>query len=132
MKLHVMLVDDDEVFILLQKVWLVKSELSDDPQSFLNGKRALDYLNEHWEEAETFLIFLDINMPVMNAWEFLDALQSTPFVEKVLVIIVTSSVDTKDRKKAAQYPQVIDFIEKPLNIDTFYRIKQLPQVAPLL
>lgn len=131
MSLKVLIADDDEVVIFLQKMMVVHSGLSPEPISFNDGKAAIDYLNEQYKEGDSYLILLDINMPVMNGWEFLDAIQTMPFSNAVSVVMVTSSIDSKDRDKAKQYTQVIDYIEKPLNIETCNRIKRLPQIADL-
>jgi CheY-like chemotaxis protein len=131
MSLKILIVDDDSVIILLHKE-MVKRFISNDLLCFLNGKSTLDYLTEHVNEGDSFLIFLDINMPIMNGWQFLDAIQALPFSNMISVVMVTSSIDTKDRGKAKQYPQVIDFVEKPLSIKTCNQLKQLPQLAGLL
>lgn len=128
MSLKVLIVDDDEVVIFLQKMMVANSGLSPEPLSFKHGKAAIDYLNEEYKEEDKYLILLDINMPVMDGWEFLDAIQTMPFSNAISVIMVTSSINSADRDKAKEYAQVIDYIEKPLNIDACNRIKLLPQV----
>jgi CheY-like chemotaxis protein len=131
MSLKVLIVDDDSVIVLLHKE-MVRRFISPEVQCFLNGKKALDYLTEHYIEGGPILILLDINMPVMNGWELLDALQALPSSNLISVIMVTSSIDTRDKERAKQYPQVIDFVEKPLSIKTCNRLKQLPQMVGLL
>lgn len=131
MSLKVLVVDDDEVVIFLHKMMVEDSGLSPEPISFKDGKAAIEYLNEQYKEGDFYLILLDINMPVMNGWEFLDAIQTMPFSNLTSVVMVTSSIDSIDRDKAKQYTQVIDYIEKPLNLDTCNRIKCLPQIAGL-
>lgn len=131
MSLKVLVVDDDEVVIFLHKMMAVHSGLSPEPISFKDGKAAIEYLKEQYKEGDFYLILLDINMPVMNGWEFLDAIQTMPFSNLTSVVMVTSSIDSIDRDKAKQYTQVIDYVEKPLNIETCNRIKRLPQMASL-
>lgn len=129
MSLRLVIVDDDKVVIFLHNLVVKKGSLSMDPLAFTGGKEALDYLHNHHQEDITYLILLDINMPEMSGWEFLDIIQDMPYANAVSVIMVTSSIDAKDKERAKAYKQVIDFIEKPLNIDTCNRIKRLPQIA---
>ena len=129
MNLNVLIVDDDKMIIHLHKVMVARSKLCESPLSFSDGNLALEFLKAAFAEDQHYLILLDINMPVMNGWEFLDAIQDFPFAKKVLVVMVTSSVDTGDKIKAKQYSQVIYFLEKPLKMDTCNYIKTLPKLV---
>jgi CheY-like chemotaxis protein len=62
------------------------------------------------------LIFLDLNMPVMGGWEFLDHFNSPEFSEfnTIKVVVLSSTIDPEDLEKAKQYPMVIDFLSKPI------------------
>lgn len=132
MSLKVLLVDDDEMIIYLHTMVAQISGLSSAPICFADGKAAIDYLNEHYKAGDSFLILLDINMPVMDGWGFLNAIQTQPYSGTTTVVMVTSSIDSMDREKAYQYKNVIDYIEKPLNPEIFKRIMHLPQVVPFL
>lgn len=129
MKLETLIVDDDNMVVFLNKIAVVESGLDPRPVSVFNGQQALDYISQHQTQDIAFLVLLDINMPEMDGWEFLDAIQTVKFIGPVYVVMVTSSVDNRDRKKAKTYPQVIDYKEKPLSISTCVTIKDLPQVA---
>ena len=132
MSLKVLIVDDDKMIKLLHKMMVLKSGLCTDPLVFDEGKSAFDFLVAHHTDFENYLILLDINMPIMNGWEFLEAIQGKEFVHKLQVIMVTSSVDTGDRNKAKDYIQILDFLEKPLKVDGCNYIKSLPTIASLL
>ena len=119
MTFETMIVDDDEMVIFLHKIAVVESGLTAKPVVAFNGSQALDHILEHSETS--FLILLDINMPEMDGWEFLDAIQNHS--AKLFIVMVTSSVDSRDRNKALRYAQVIDYIEKPLSADKCARIK---------
>jgi CheY-like chemotaxis protein len=65
------------------------------------------------------LIFLDINMPIMDGWEFLDEFQKLPdfLLEKCKVTMLTSSLDHDDIEKSKKYKCVVGFISKPLTVE---------------
>ncbi len=132
MKLNVQIIDDDQVIIFLHKVIIKKSGLSADPAIFSNGQQALNSLLQNFQQGERYLIFLDINMPVMDGWQFLDEIQKLPFEKSIMVVMVTSSIDASDKIKAKVYSQVIDFIEKPLKFDACNKLIQLPEIAHFL
>jgi len=132
MSLKVLIVDDDKMIKLVHKMMVLKSGLCTEPLVFDEGKSAFDFLVSKHTDFDNYLVLLDINMPIMNGWEFLDAIQGKEFEKKLIVIMVTSSVDTGDRNKSKEYPQIIDFLEKPLKVDACNYIKNLPTIASLL
>jgi CheY-like chemotaxis protein len=93
------------------------------PETYLNGREALDNLLATADADTRSLILLDINMPVMSGWEFLDAIQDQPFAKHMKVAMVTSSVDASDKLKAKTYPQVVGFLEKPITVDMLNDLK---------
>jgi response regulator of citrate/malate metabolism len=130
MNLNVLIVDDDKMITLLHKVMVTKNKICSNPFLFKDGKEALDFLLTEYKSDELYLVLLDINMPVLNGWEFLDSIQSERFAKELLVVLVTSSVDSGDKVKAKTYPQVIGFLEKPLRTDSCNYIKSLPELLP--
>ena len=129
MSLNVLIVDDDPIFVMMHKLKVKMSSIADNPQIHHNGKSALESIVGNKEDDASFLIFLDINMPVMNGWDLLNALQVSPISDKVFVALVTSSVDKMDKERASRYPQVIGFYEKALNVETCIEIKTNPAIA---
>tara|TARA_R110002051_G_scaffold65839_1_gene119479 strand:- start:23743 stop:24153 length:411 start_codon:yes stop_codon:yes gene_type:complete len=117
MILEILLVDDDPVVQYLHKTLLSKFNFPEQ-KFFSNGEFALDYILENNNQNLLFLILLDINMPVMNGWEFLEELKKHSIKSLVKVVILTSSIDNSDKDKAKSYHQVFEFMEKPLH-ETF-------------
>lgn len=115
MSLKIIITDDDAMTLFLHKALIKKSGLSPEPLAFSSATATLSWLDDS-KDDETVLVFLDINMPVMSGWEFLDIISTRPYSEKILVVMVTSSVDKADSIKAKQYKQVIDYLEKPVSI----------------
>jgi CheY-like chemotaxis protein len=127
---EVLIVDDDDAIVYINKKLVELSKLHSRPLSFGNGKQALDYLVLDKNADKIYFILLDINMPVMNGWKFLEAIDQYPFAKQVFVAVVTSSIDESDRQKAYQYSHVIDYIEKPVEIDRLNELKLLKELKP--
>lgn len=123
MELKVLIIDDDPIVVFLHKKIVQKCELSAEPLSFLNGKQCLGFFQGEAKETENHLLLLDINMPVMDGWEFLEAIRQTTFGDKILVVLTTSSVDSNDRKRAGDYAQIFEFLEKPLTMEKCFSLK---------
>jgi CheY-like chemotaxis protein len=123
----VLLVDDDEINNFISIKLIKKALLNTEIMACLNGKFAIDQLvdiQRRDPEKMPDYILLDINMPIMNGWEFLDEYKRLNIdpVGKCKIFIISSSVFSNDINKARSYPLVKDFISKPLNVD---KIKEL-------
>jgi CheY-like chemotaxis protein len=119
----ILCVDDDSITLMLCKKVISKSLFSNEIITAQNGEEALSYFNMlKYDNTNTppkkspDLIFLDLNMPVMGGWEFLDHFNSTNYSEfnDTKVIILSSTIDPQDLEKAKTYPIVIDFLSKPI------------------
>lgn len=119
----VLIVDDDRIILFLHQIIIKESGLSNSPSSFENGQEALNYLRNELLPEQNAIIFLDLNMPVMDGWELLDALNEPNYLDRISVVLVTSSIDPKDREKAKKYPMVKEYIEKPMSIEICKRVK---------
>lgn len=128
MNFKIIIIDDDPTILVLHKS-LVNKRLGSQPLVFANGKLGLDFFLGDESTADNYLILLDINMPVMDGWGFLDAIQHHPIKASIQVIMVTSSIDVVDKEKAMEYPQVIAYLEKPLRIAACDKIKELPTLV---
>ena len=119
----VLLIDDDEITNLLNEKIILKHNIADSVQKFTNAINALDMLRtilfSSSENNFPDLIFLDINMPEMNGWKFLDELLSIPEMHfnRCKVIMLSSSIDIVDIQKSISYNMISNFISKPLTPD---------------
>lgn len=118
---RILCVDDDPITLMLCKKVIHKAQFSKEIVTAKNGLEALTYLNDILKQNEKNklpqLIFLDLNMPVMDGWEFLDNFNSAEYdiCKAIKVIILSSTIDPEDYKKAKTYPNVFDFIPKPIS-----------------
>ncbi len=118
---NVLLVEDDPITIMVCDRIIKISSFADKVTSCQNGKYALEYLNKLIADSEDIpeIIFLDINMPVMNGWDLLEELEHIKGAFKMLprIYILSSTVDPEDYKRAKSFNAVVDFISKPLSKD---------------
>jgi len=115
MKLEFLLIDDDEITIMLSEILLEDFPEFIQIKTFSDGLYALDYLKNEYCESTKYIISLDINMPLMNGWEFLEEI--TPFVsvKNTMVFMLSSSTDKEDMDRAAGIAPVKSFFSKPLD-----------------
>jgi len=112
-------IDDDEINNMLSLRMMNRVLPESEAKTFLNAEEALQLLMEQ-NPALPDSIFLDINMPRMNGWEFLDELAVRNI--QIPIYMLTSSIDPRDQEKAGNYEHVKDFISKPLREE---RLKML-------
>ena len=115
----ILLVDDDPADNFYHKIILEESEYVGSIQSVLNGQEAFSYLNNliQAEQILPDLIFLDINMPKMNGFDFLDEFQTLPasILDNCKIVMLSSSIHPADVEKAQKYPECIKYMNKPLS-----------------
>lgn len=128
--LEILVVDDDKIVALLHRNQLRCSRIQPAPVICSNGREALDYLLKNDKPDKSFLILLDLNMPVVDGWKFLKKIKKNPPLSRVFVVIVTSSINRKDFLKAQTYASVIHFCPKPLSAACVSTIKNLEQLQP--
>ncbi|MCW2119499.1 response regulator [Flavobacterium sp. 7A] len=114
-------VDDDPITLMLCKKVISKMEFSKETVTAKNGEEALQYYIDSKKDGITTnlpqLIFLDLNMPVMGGWEFLDSFCKDEFSEfnNTPIVVLSSTIDPADLEKTKKYPMVIDFLSKPIS-----------------
>lgn len=116
MKVETLIVDDDPIVCLIHKKLLSASGLAPDARVFKNGLDALNFLRESYTPEIWYVILLDLNMPVMDGYEFLNEIKEVFPTNNIRVQVVSSSVCGEDRNQALAFPHVCGFLEKPLNM----------------
>jgi CheY-like chemotaxis protein len=130
----VLCVDDDTISLTISQLLLKRTGFAQEVDTVIDGSEALDYFEQLFTthpDAPSHapeLILLDINMPVMNGWEFLQ--EYTPrFLDRLpdtKIVILSSTIDPEDFALAKKYPVVVQFISKPLSIENLDELKTNP------
>ncbi len=117
------IIDDDSMYVNLVKKIIEAKNLCQNLMVFQNGKDALNYfeviLNNLDKNSIPEIIFLDLNMPVMDGWEFLDNfIKIKNKLEKTITLyIVSSSINPVDVERAKSINSVKDYLVKPVTME---------------
>lgn len=112
------LIDDSEVDLFVHKKFLEIRQFANKIIVFSSAKKALEELTTTFRNESKSIVFLDLNMPLINGFEFLEQvrLTSSELFDRMNVVILTSSFSIDDRERALSFKNVISFIPKPLTV----------------
>lgn len=120
-KKAIWIVDDDAIYQIIVNKIIQRSEMFSAISSFKNGREAID--NLHHAAAINGdlpdIILLDINMPIMDGWEFMEAMALIkPKLQKEIVVyIVSSSIAIEDKNKSKSYENILGYLSKPITVN---------------
>lgn len=120
------LIDDDEIYIFTTKKLIDKVGFSEKIAVFENGKEAIDAIKLTLRNNNELpdVILLDLNMPIMDGWQFLDEFIRIKSEKKIKIYIVSSSVDPTDIERANTYNMVSNYIVKPISREKLHEITE--------
>ncbi len=124
MSIKTLIVDDDPIFVMMLKKLLAREPFFKEPNDFSDGQLALEFLKTNYDPATNYVIFLDINMPVMNGWEFLEGIREFADPKNTMVFIVTSSINRDDVEAATNNEYVLEFLTKPIPGAKLQQVKE--------
>jgi CheY-like chemotaxis protein len=132
--INIALVDDDEIFVFLTTKIIAATNLVDQITVFKNGLRALNFMKETADKPKLLpeIILLDLSMPVMDGWQFLEEyVKLNPKIEKKIIIyIYTSSISPDDVARAKAISAVSDYIIKPITTEKLINIVKMYNLEP--
>jgi len=126
----VLLIDDDEINNLICTKIIKKNDFAENIVTCLGARQALNYLQDALRGENEYvlpdLIFLDINMPAMNGWDFLNQYEQIEELKNkdIVLIMLSSSMYVDDINRAKMYSSVADYITKPLTAAHLQQIRE--------
>ena len=116
--LNFFLIDDSAFDLFIYEKLLIKSGITNSVKTFNSARDALKHLIGQAESLPDTIILLDLQMPDMNGFEFIDEFDQLPEVlrQKIRIFMLSSTIDTRDIEKAKASQHIIDLLPKPLEI----------------
>jgi len=112
------IVDDDPLSIMVTETYIRKASKQSEIRSFTFGAFALKYLEEEYKnipENISTLLLLDLYMPMMNGFEFLEHFEKLPIIKaKIKIVTLSVLLDKQEKQKVMQYPHVTEYYAKPI------------------
>ena len=125
-KKTIWVIDDDPIYQIIINKIIQKSETFSTISTFKNGRIALDAFQQLLDNDTALpdIILLDINMPVMDGWEFMEELGliKPKFMKQIVVYIVSSSIAVEDKNKSMSYENILGYLSKPVTVDDLISI----------
>lgn len=122
------IIDDDTVNNTVCKLCVRALFDNMDVVEITKAREGLDFIQNHYSESDPVVtvLFLDINMPIVTGWDFLDRFHQFPptIKEQIKIFMISSSIDQRDYERAHNNPYVIDFIVKPLLVEKVQKIME--------
>lgn len=127
-KLHtILLVDDDEISNYITEALIKEIDIAETLSVTTDGQQAINYLQQHPvvnnQAKGHILVLLDLNMPVMDGFEFMEEYQQQNWKDKATIIMLTSSSNPKDMAKAKKYA-FAGYLQKPFSQEDLKKIIQ--------
>jgi CheY-like chemotaxis protein len=120
----ILVIDDDEPTNFFSQMILEDLNCDEHIKTVQSGQEALEYLGksempgadrDHYPSPD--LVFLDINMPAMNGWEFLEEYKKMTVKHRIIMVMLTTSLFPEDRSRAEAMPEISGFENKPLTVE---------------
>lgn len=128
----VCIIDDDKIFRFTTEKYLSLVKEVYGVFTFTYVEEAVSYFKKHEADKARLpdVVFLDVNMPIHDGWDFLEEYEKVkPGLSKnPQIYMVSTSIDERDRERARQYPDVVDFVRKPLDE---YQLQEIVNTALL-
>jgi CheY-like chemotaxis protein len=123
----VYIIEDDRIASKIAELHLNQHHAFGQVERYENGQPALEALLQAGGKPESLpdLILLDLNMPIMDGWEFLEAFSAHVWHKRICVCVLTSSIHPEDRETAQAYEAVLGYFSKPIDNDLLDEVVQV-------
>lgn len=129
---QIILIDDDYATNFYHEIVVTDSGKVKEQKFFSSTVEALEYFKDQEKKTDPVLpeiIFLDINLPEMTGWEFLEEFKDLDLTPMPTVIMLSTSMNPLDKIKAEDNPLVLELIDKPLTVEYLADLKNKVQVS---
>jgi response regulator RpfG family c-di-GMP phosphodiesterase len=115
---HFILIDDSNFDLFIYEKLIVKSKIANSIKAFNSARIALEYIISEEATIPETIVLLDLQLPGMNGFEFIEQFHKLPqtLKDKLKIFMLSSTIDTSDIEKARASPDIIDMLSKPLEI----------------
>ncbi|MEO9894704.1 response regulator [Aurantibacter sp.] len=115
--LNVCIIDDDDIHLYTIKRALKEIAIPQEISTFSDGEEAINFIKDNSDNSDALpdLILLDINMPIMDGFDFIEAFVELKIKKDIIIHMVSSSVNPNDIKRAKDIPQITEYITKPIS-----------------
>ncbi len=120
----ILVIDDDEPTNFFSQMILEELGCAEHIKTLQSGQEALEYLGKcetPGSDPDLYpspdLVFLDINMPAMNGWEFLEEYKKMSVKHRIIMVMLTTSLFPEDRSRAEAMPEISGFENKPITVE---------------
>ncbi len=123
---RVLLIDDDAMTNRIQTEMIHAADFAGEVAVCPDGHDAIEYLDRS-EEGGTFpdVIFLDINMPHMDGWTFLESYRERAYGKQPIIFLQSATLRDEDRERAEKFPEIKQVVKKPVNLSVLDELKAL-------
>ncbi|NIJ53037.1 response regulator [Dyadobacter arcticus] len=117
--LNFFLIDDSAFDLFIYEKLLIKSGITENVKTFNSAREALKHILSQGTSLPEIIILLDLQMPDMNGFEFIEEFDNLPdfLRSKIQIFMLSSTIDTRDIEKAKASPHIIDLLPKPLEVN---------------
>ena len=124
----ILLVDDDDATNFINRKIIERVGIAEHIEIKLNGKEAIDYIiksdDNKKDSPVPSLILLDINMPIMDGWGFLERYSALENHKKkqIILVMLSTSLNPEDKRRAEAIPEISDYVYKPLTAEVIHDV----------
>jgi len=113
------IIDDDHIFTFITERMITSNHYSEKVNVFSNGEDAINQIKYNLENDGELpdVIILDLNMPIMDGWEFLEHFNELDIQKRITIYIVSSSIDIQDIERVREYEKVSNYLIKPITAE---------------